>query len=380
MASMALLETTLGLLLAAGTTQFQAEAPVRSAAPARSSAAAEEELGSTRNARVALPGAAQEKEIVYVAGDVARERLDELRRIAPHLRVVSNPTPEEALALAPETRGIDARFATPDFLSRATRLVWVQAMSAGVERLVAQPAIAEKDAVVLTNLRGVHGPAIADHAFAMLLALTRDLRPRLEAQSGARWAREGSGARPVALEGKTMLVVGLGGIGREVAERARGFGMKVIATRRSSAPAPAWVEEIGKPEELLRLLPRADVVVICVPLTKETENLFDERAFRAMKRGSFLINVARGRIVDHQALVRALQDRRLAGAGLDVTHPEPLPRESPLWAMANVVITPHVAGRAEITDERAWALLRENLRRFAAGEPLLNVVDKKAGY
>jgi phosphoglycerate dehydrogenase-like enzyme len=154
----------------------------------------------------------------------------------------------------------------------------------------------------------------------------------------------------------------------------------VIATRRSDTPSPDWIEQVGKPEELQKLLPRADVVAICVPLTKETERLFDEKAFAAMKPGAYLINVARGKIVDTAVLVRSLQSGRLAGACLDVTDPEPLPKESPLWAMKNVVITPHVSSDAEVTDARASALLEENLRRFAAGEPLLNVVDKSAGY
>ena len=342
--------------------------------------AAQEELGSTRNSRVALPDAAKEPELLWIGGRLTRERQDELAQIAPKLRVVSEPTPEQLLALAPQARAIDARYATDEFLAHAPKLVWIQAMSAGVERLVARPSIAGNDRIVLTNQRGASGPAIADHAFAMLLALTRNLRDEFAAQAAARWGRAEPATRPIALAGRTMLVVGLGGIGSEVAQRAHGFGMKVIATRRSDAPSPDWIEEVGRPDQLLSMVPRADVVAICVPLTKETEHLFDERAFAAIKPGSYLINVARGRIVDTAALVRALEAGRLAGACLDVTDPEPLPKESPLWAMRNVVITPHVASDAEVTDARAWALLKENLRRFAAGEPLLNVVDVKAGY
>jgi phosphoglycerate dehydrogenase-like enzyme len=177
-----------------------------------------------------------------------------------------------------------------------------------------------------------------------------------------------------------MLVVGIGGIGSEVAERAHAFGMRVLATRRSDTPAPEFVEKVGKPQDLLTMLPEADVVAICVPLTAETDRMFNAAAFAAMKPGAYLINVSRGRIVDTDALVAALQGRRLAGACLDVTDPEPLPVGHPLWSMPNVLITPHVASDAEVTDERRWTLYRENMRRFGAGEPLLNVVDKRAGY
>jgi phosphoglycerate dehydrogenase-like enzyme len=260
-------------------------------------------------------------------------------------------------------------------------LAWIQAQSAGVDRYVTIPDLRDAKRVVLTNLRGVHGPAIADHAFAMLLALTRDLPVQLAARAEGRWIREGSGVlEPIALEGRTLLVVGLGGIGTEIARRGHGFGMRVIATRRSDAPAPEFVERCGRADDLLAMLPQADVVAIAVPLTAETEHLFDARAFAAMKRGSYLINIARGKVVDTDALLEALRSKKLAGAGLDVTDPEPLPPEHPLWDLPNVVITPHVAASAELTDERAWALFRENLRRFDAGEPLYNVVDKLAGY
>jgi phosphoglycerate dehydrogenase-like enzyme len=137
---------------------------------------------------------------------------------------------------------------------------------------------------------------------------------------------------------------------------------------------------MGLSPDLLSMLPQADVVAIAVPLTPETQNLFNKEAFAAMKPGAYLINIARGGIVVTDELVAALQKGKLAGACLDVTDPEPLPGSSPLWQMRNVVITPHVAARAEVTEERRWALLRENLRRFAAGEPLMNVVDKQAGY
>ena len=318
--------------------------------------------------------------LTYLAGELDPEEEAELRALAPNVRVISGLTRERALAHAAEADGIDARFLSKEFLDRAPKLAWVQTMGVGVDRWMTLEPLVKNDRIVLANVRGSSGPAIADHVFGMLLSLTRDLRFHLENQAGGRWARGGSGAQPIALQGRTMLVVGLGGIGSEVAERAHGFGMRVIATRRSDAESPDWIERVGKPGDLLAMLPEADVVAICVPLTPETERMFDEKAFAAMKPGSYLVNVGRGKIVDTQALLEALEKKRLAGACLDVTDPEPLPPDHALWKLRNVVITPHVSSDAELTDARAWAAFKENFRRFGAGEPLLNVVDKSKGY
>ncbi len=338
-----------------------------------------ESIGSTRNARIAYPmPAGQRPVLTFLAGNLPDVELAELQTLAPNIRFVRNLTPEEALARAPEFHGAEARFATPEFLEKATSLVWVQAMSAGVDRYV--PLLADNDRIVLTNMRAVHAPAIADHAFAMLLSLTRNLRFHAQSQAEASWSRGDEAPRSTALHGKTMLVVGIGGIGAEIAQRAHGFGMRVIAIRRSDAPAPDFVERVGKPADLHAMLPDADVVAICVPLTAETDGLFDTASFAAMKPGAYLINIARGRIVRTPALLAALDSGRLAGACLDVTDPEPLPADHPLWKRTNVIITPHTAADAEQTDERRWTLFRENIRRFGAGEPLLNCVDRQAGY
>ena len=322
----------------------------------------------------------QSRPLTYLAGELTSEEEAQLRAIAPNVRILANLTRESALEHAGEADGTDARFLSAEFLARATKLAYAQAMGVGVDRWMRLEPLVKNDRIVLANLRGASGPAIAEHVFAMLLVLTRDLRFHLENQTEGRWGREGSGVRPIALEGRTMLVVGLGGIGSEVAERAHGLKMRVIATRRSDAASPSWIEHVGKPGELLAMLPQADVVAICVPLTPETEHLFDAKAFAAMRKGSYLVNVARGKIVDSQALLDALGNGRLAGACLDVTDPEPLPPDHPLWKQKNVVITPHVSSDAELTDDRQWAAFKENFRRFGAGEPLLNVFDKKAGY
>ncbi len=337
-------------------------------------------IGSTRNARVAYPVQGQKAELTFLAGEMTDQEVAELKAVAPNVHVLRGLSREQAMEHAAEAQGADVRFATPEFIAKAPKLVWVQAMSAGVDYLQRNRALMDTDRIVLTNMRAVHGPAIADHAMGMLLTLTRNLRVYEQAQKEGQWRQEDPPTRAVTLAGKTMLVVGIGGIGTEIAQRAHGFGMKVIATRRTDAPAPDFVSRVGKPEDLVKMLPEADVVAVCVPLTKETEHLFDEKAFGAMKPGSYLINIARGRIVDTAALVAALKSGKLAGACLDVTDPEPLPAGHELWGMKNVVVTPHIAADGELTLERRWALFKENVRRFGAGEPLLNCVDKKAGY
>ena len=319
-------------------------------------------------------------ELTYLAGSISEQDLAELRVAVPTLNVITGLSRAEALELAPRVHGIDGRYCSSEFLRAAGELRWVQSTSAGVDRYMAVSELTGNDRIVLTNMRAVHGPTIADHAFAMLLALTRDLSYYLDPAHRGTWDRRGSGAEPISLHGRTLLVVGLGGIGSEVARRGKGFGMRVLATRRSNTPPPPYVDQQARADKLMELLPEADVVALCVPLTTETEGMIGEREFAVFKPGSYLINVGRGRIVDTDALVTALGDGRLAGACLDVTDPEPLPPEHPLWAMPNVVITPHVSGRSALTRQRWHEVYIENLRRFGTGEPLTNVVDKKAGY
>lgn len=347
---------------------------------ASSGKALAEELGSLRNARVAIEATDPATELTYFAGSVSDSDRESLTKLAPNLRLVFGLSREDALARAEEAHGIDARYASPEFLQKAENLRWVQVQSAGVDRYLGIEPLMKNEDLVLTNFRAIHGPAIADHAMAMLLMQTRNLRYYSDAQAERKWARGRAPKEAIALDGKTMLVVGLGGIGSEIAQRAHGFGMRVIGTRRSDSPSAEYIERVGKPSDLLAMLPEADVVALAVPLTPETQNLMNAEAFEVMKPGAFLINIARGKVVNTDAMIKVLESGKLAGACLDVTDPEPLPKEHPLWKQKNVVITPHVAGRSAVTDQRRSALTVENLRRFAAGEPLLNVVDKEAGY
>jgi phosphoglycerate dehydrogenase-like enzyme len=233
----------------------------------------------------------------------------------------------------------------------------------------------------MTSLKIYQGPEIADHAFALLLHLTRNIGAYQQAQENAEWTKTSKPVMPLTeLRGRTMLVIGYGGIGTQVAERAKAFGMTVNAIDLKDIPLTVTLQKTGKPDELQDMLTEADVVVNCLPITPATENMVGPAEFAKMKQGTYFINVSRGKVVNTAALIQALQEKRLAGAGLDVMDPEPLPKDSPLWKMPNVIITPHVAGVSDARPGRQNALILENLARFAKGLPLKNLVDPVKGF
>ncbi len=336
-------------------------------------------LAADRSA-VAIDTNGGTRPLTYLAGQLDADELAQLKAVAPNVTFLVDLSEEEALAHAGELDGADAHVLTPELLAAAKNLHFVQSWSAGVDSYFDDvPGLRTADGIVLANMRGVHGPAIAEHVFGLLLALTRDLPDYWDAQKAAQWDRR-AGSGLTTLDGRTMFVVGMGGIGSEIARRAKAFDMKVLATVRTERPVPAYVDELGTAGDLDRFLARADVVAVALPLTDETRGLFDAGRFAAMKDGAYFVNIGRGPIVDTDALAAALASGKLAGAGLDVTDPEPLPADHPLWRAPHVIITPHVASVAELTRERRWDVFKENLRRFGAGEPLANVVDKQLGY
>ena len=260
------------------------------------------------------------------------------------------------------------------------RLLWVHNYTAGMEECAGlSPQLFQGR--VFTNSKRLAGPAIAEHAIAMLLSLATGLPAYQRAQFESRWDRSrAAGAKFGELRGKTLLVVGLGGIGTEIAWRANSLGMLVTATRSSSREGPDFLEYIGLPEELPVLASQADVVVNALPLTPQTTGIFDKAFFDTMKPGAIFISVGRGASTVTSAVLAALESGRLYGAGLDVTDPEPLPADSPLWQMNNVIITPHVAAASPASMQRTAIIAAENLRRYVDGGNLLNVVDMQAGY
>ncbi len=268
---------------------------------------------------------------------------------------------------------------TPAEVRAGKKLKWVQSMSAGVETdLFLSGGNDLRDSnIVLTNNKVVQGPEIADHAFGMLLFLTRHLYEYYDNRHIGAWNRNFSG---IELRGKTAVVIGVGGIGTQISARAWAFGMRVIGVDPEDKPFLPFVEKIVKPDQLDEVIPQADVVFISAPHTAQSHKMMGSRQFEMMKKNSYFVAVSRGGLYDMDGLVKALDERRLAGAGVDVTDPEPLPPGHPLWKFDNVIITPHVAGRSDHDRERMTDTIKENLKRFVAGKPLLNVVDKQKGY
>jgi len=261
-----------------------------------------------------------------------------------------------------------------DILGVCERLMWVQVGGAGVEWALF-PEMVKSD-VVLTNARGIFSEPIADHVFALLLGLTRGLPRALANQRAHVW--ESFGAHE--LSGKVMGIVGPGGIGAAVARRAAGFGMRVVAVRKRADVPLEHADNVWGREGLGTLLKMSDAVAICAPLTKETRGMIGWKELALMKETAYLINVGRGKIVDEEALLEFLKGKKIAGAGLDVFGTRRPPQDSELWDLDNVIVTPHMAGNSPEVFERRTELYCENVRRFVAGEQMLNVVNKEAGY
>jgi phosphoglycerate dehydrogenase-like enzyme len=301
-----------------------------------------------------------------------------LKQTFPDVDFVSVDSSEEAARAVVDADAVIG-FCNATVVDAGGRLAWVQIGSAGVERCMGTASIAN-GSVVLTNMQKMSSPVIGEHAVAMMLSLARGLPQQAKAMQHGAWNRRiGDELGIISVEGRTVLVVGLGGIGKAAAMRAAALGMRVVATRNSSREGPDYVDYVGLPDELLELASKADVVINALPLTPETRGVFNESFFDAAKRGIIFINVARGGSVVTDDLVAALKDGRVASAGLDVTDPEPLPAEHELWQLPNVIITPHIAWYGS-TGERERILAYENVRRFIAGDALLNVVDPERGY
>ncbi|MFK7730853.1 MAG: D-2-hydroxyacid dehydrogenase [Pseudomonadales bacterium] len=271
--------------------------------------------------------------------------------------------------------------AAPQILSAINDTLWVHSYSAGVEGCLSHQQMRDAPDILLTNSRGAAAEVIAEHAIAMMLSLGRQLHLFRDAMAEGKWDRNaGVQQNYRAVNGQTMLVLGLGSIGRETAKRAHGLGMKVVATRNSSREGPDYVSYVGLSSEAMELAAKADVVVNALPLTEKTRHLINEEFLAAMPAHSMLINVGRGGSVDTNALIAALQNGSIGSAGLDVTEPEPLPSSSPLWSMPNVLITPHIAASSRQAMDLTRLIARENLKRYIAGEKLINPVNRSRAY
>jgi phosphoglycerate dehydrogenase-like enzyme len=319
----------------------------------------------------------------YRSGDLER-----IREAAPGARIVTlsreGLTDEPVDDVEVLLRGWLSSEAFDRLLARAPNLQWVHSASAGVERALT-PAALERG-IVITNARGVFSRPIAEYVLMMILAVSRRLPGLLELQRERTWQPlEGVELRDV-----TVGIVGLGSIGRAVGALATAFGCRVVAVRRRSEQGSgsmsaddsceALFDRVGGPDTLPQLLAESDFVVLAAPLTPATENMIDAEALASMKPTAWLINVARGRLVDERALIQALRDGGIGGAVLDTFRDEPLPESSPFYDLPNVIVTPHTSWSSGRVLDRSVELFCDNLRRYAAGEPLLNVVDPTAGY
>ena len=325
-------------------------------------------------------------------------QIERVRAVSPRLVVAQKSVKEGAdfsdtSALFDGDEEIFYGMIPPRDLSRAPRLKWVQLHSAGINHLTNHPIL--QGDVLVTTASGIHATPIGEFAIALMLALARKIPTMTRKQDRAEWPKgKWNLLLGTELRGKTLGVVGYGSIGREVARIAKqGFAMRVLALTRGGAKRDRGYHEpgVGDPAgtlpdawftraQLRDLLAQSDFVLIATPLTDETRGLIGERELRAMKPTAFLVNIARGGIVDEDALVRALKANWLAGVGLDVFEKEPLPADSELWKLENALISPHVSGATPHYDDRAVELFCENLRRYLRGEHLLNLVDTTKGY
>jgi phosphoglycerate dehydrogenase-like enzyme len=334
---------------------------------------------------------AQQKKVVAVG--LSQAQVEELDKVSPNVRVVAGVPPaasgatagpadapdrarQEALLKA--VADADAFIGGParEVIQAGKNLKWVQILSAGVEPYRYPELLDGK--IVVTNGRIVASPGIADHAFAMLLGLTRKMTHFIANRPSHQWTGGNYGL--LELEGKTALIIGVGSIGSNVAKRAKGFGMRVIGVDPKELPPNPSVDVLVYPDRLDQMIPQADVVFVCAPHTPESEKMFGSKQFELMKRGSYFIAVSRGKLYDMGGLVKALDSKHLAGAGVDVTDPEPLPANHPLWNFENVIITPHIATQTDHQIRRRMELLRENITRFGKGEQLRNIVEMRRGY
>lgn len=264
----------------------------------------------------------------------------------------------------------------------AKKLRWIHAPSAAVHQLLF-PELVKSD-VIVTNSREVHGPVVAEHVMALMFALAKNIPLAVRLQGKRVWGQRwiwNEGAHPREISGATLGLIGVGSIGGRVAKMASALGMRVIAVREHVEKGrPAGVERVCSPSAMDELLKESDFVVLAAPLVEDTRGLINAARLGAMKPGAYLINVGRGPQVDEKALVEALQSRRIAGAALDVFEQEPLPEDSPLWDLENLLITPHTAGLTEKIWHRHYEFFSNNLRRYFAGQELRFMVDKRKGY
>jgi len=313
---------------------------------------------------------------ILCVSEVSEQDRSELAHIANGCNILyrSNETATED-----ELKNANIIFGMPtqDMLKKAKKLTWLQATNAGIEKYL--PCNVTRKEAVITNASGFFTEALCESAIGVLLALMKKLPQYHEDQKQRIWRDENADA---SIAGSHALVIGFGAAGMSIGRVLHAFGAKVTGVRRQNLDKPDFADTVVTPDALAALLPDADIIILALPHTKETDKLLSRELLARVKPGAVLINIGRGKTVDQAALTEALQDGRLGGAGLDVFDVEPLPQDDPLWTMPNVFITPHVAGRdyMPLALARNIALFKENLKRYLSGEELLHIVDREIGY
>jgi phosphoglycerate dehydrogenase-like enzyme len=310
---------------------------------------------------------------------LSEKTVEAIQKAAPAAKIVIIKNQEEwdlrAIDIGPD---VDVYFGLrpAKWHHQMPNLAWAQQVGAGANWLIESPEFKSRK-VILTNASGVHAVPISEHILALMFALSRKLHQNIKNQTGHRWDRRG---RILELEGTTLGIVGLGKIGEKTAQKAKALNMHVLGLRKNPDKISPYVDRMYGPDGLHDLLKSADWVALTLAMTQETTGLIGEPELRAMKETAHIINIARGPVIREKILVNALKEGWIAGAGLDVFEEEPLPETSPLWDMENVIITPHWAGATPYYVDRLLDIFMENLRRFQAGIPMINVVDKELGY
>lgn len=316
---------------------------------------------------------------ILVSFDLPEEYMKEIRSVSPRISVEKCVEKNALIDAMKDVEVLHAGLFDKDILATADRLKWVHNRLVGMDKFLFPEML--KNDILLTSSRGIHKTQASEHTMSLILAWSRNLHKFMRNQLKAQWQRPSGVSVCDELWGKTIGIIGVGSIGAEIAVKAKVFNARVLGlSRRAGRINLSGVDELFPPERLAILLQRSDFVVLAVPLTPETQGMIGEEELRHMKKTAVLVNIARGGVVQEEKLIKAIKDGWIAGAALDVFETEPLPPDSELWKLENVIITPHVAGTTPHYYQRSTSLFIDNLKRYLNGEPLINLIDKKKGY